>query len=513
MRGSYGLGTGIHFTLGNYSEFSEGNFWDEVIVVPEFVSVVNYLKDVIFSNGNSHSMWGRLPGYYNIALGTKVTEFSCTDPSILPCTMRYHLVCAADFYTTRPADEVSGTTSFWEGDITIRLSYDQYYTPPDQHFTNPDGATDMKLSTIGQVKLSYSSVQTAHGNDSSDRPAWDPLFVADGTVINLDITRDDGFVYLSQPGQGDGEAFAVPDFPSFFAKYPIWRYKELVEGEIHSIRNSAYLSSHSALDDFSASIDNNLIEAIAELRAIRELLPDFTKAMSSVLALKRGRLITSFKDMMDFLTGLRLLERFGWTPDLELIYVTLPKMRTTMERIRTLSSRGELVGRGDFHYEFPPWEFGREFNTLLTRSKVVVNTDGESVVTRLLGAQALGLLPSASNIWDLIPLSFVVDWFVNIGARLADLESISFLTLMNVKVYVHSYRISSFLTDDELSEFGIRNQDFGGDVDRMRLQVYLRDVSALVPPIRNGRYDFRLPSRPPSWLTGGSLLWQILSKR
>jgi hypothetical protein len=152
--GSYGLGVGIHFTLGNQSEFWEGNFWDEVIVVPEFVHVVSYLRDNIFSGDNSHSMWGRLPGYYNIALGTKVSGFTCTDPSVLPCTIRYHLVCAADFYTTRPADEVSATTSFWEGDVEIRLSYDQYYDPPTQHFADVGGFTGMKLSTVGKIKLS-----------------------------------------------------------------------------------------------------------------------------------------------------------------------------------------------------------------------------------------------------------------------------------------------------------------------------------------------------------------------
>lgn len=42
----------------------------------------------------------------------------------------------------------------------------------------------------------------------------------------------------------------------------------------------------------------------------------------------------------------------------------------------------------------------------------------------------LDLLPSLSNIWDLIPFSFVVDWFLPIGDRLATLETKGYMSTL-----------------------------------------------------------------------------------
>lgn len=82
---------------------------------------------------------------------------------------------------------------------------------------------------------------------------------------------------------------------------------------------------------------------------------------------------------------------------------------------------------------------------LLTR-----NLDLESQVFYAL--DTLGLLPSAGNLWDLVPLSFVVDWFVGIGSVLDALRSerdVRHFTL-NARVESQKYKAKF---NDEFVEF------------------------------------------------------------
>lgn len=56
------------------------------------------------------------------------------------------------------------------------------------------------------------------------------------------------------------------------------------------------------------------------------------------------------------------------------------------------------------------------------------------------GLYALGLAPTTSNLWDLIPFSFVVDWFIPIG---------EWLELLDHTTRVQSFQIYSVTTSEK----------------------------------------------------------------
>lgn len=62
--------------------------------------------------------------------------------------------------------------------------------------------------------------------------------------------------------------------------------------------------------------------------------------------------------------------------------------------------------------------------------------------------EKLGLDPSASNFWDLIPFSFVADWFFKIGPALTKMDQYSSAVLIqNVKYRIQSFKVQWPITE------------------------------------------------------------------
>lgn len=68
--------------------------------------------------------------------------------------------------------------------------------------------------------------------------------------------------------------------------------------------------------------------------------------------------------------------------------------------------------------------------------------------------EKLGLNPSAANIWDLIPFSFVVDWFLHIGPILSRLDAYENSALLrDVQSRVETFKVRWPLTMSEVKDF------------------------------------------------------------
>lgn len=66
-------------------------------------------------------------------------------------------------------------------------------------------------------------------------------------------------------------------------------------------------------------------------------------------------------------------------------------------------------------------------------------------------AQSLGLLDPLTLAWELIPFSFVVDWFLPVGTYLSQLTALNGLTLMN--------GFTSYTTDYSVNLSALRTRD------------------------------------------------------
>jgi len=68
--------------------------------------------------------------------------------------------------------------------------------------------------------------------------------------------------------------------------------------------------------------------------------------------------------------------------------------------------------------------------------------------------EKLGLDPSSGNVWDLIPLSFVLDWFTGIGPHLHKLDAMqNNIVLRNVRSRIESFKVQWPLTSNDLIGF------------------------------------------------------------
>lgn len=332
----------------------------------------------------------------------------------------------------------------------------------------------------------------------------------DGTILTSSLESGGpygNFLGLSRVVRDVG--ISVPKLTQFVSYGPLNRFHSLVFDEAASIRNSSFQSSADCLDSLTGYVDNNVLQTLQKVTQLGALMPEFQDALRAILKLKNGDLVGSFASLVDFVTSLRLTASFVWRPQVEFVHETLQLMIKVIE-VAIAASPGshDLIARGVFRYSFPVGEFSREESTLITRTRLVVRYDPTSTLARILDVRALGILPTPSSIWDLIPFTFVVGWVTGLSQRMRAVENLSLLSLMGPRCFTHSYLVESLLTDKELERFGLA-RDASLEVDPPRLKVFVREVSAHIPAPHDGKYDFPFPSHPPDLSVVGSLFWQV----
>ena len=403
--------------------------------------------------------------------------------------------------TFRSYWEECGGTYYWEWQVTLVIHRELFFTSAT---TRPPfvGGYWGGLTTA-TTRLRYEVSALMSDRHPIDPPGFNSMSVGD--VYTNVFEPESGFLYSSRAVKGDGGV--RPDFDALVRSRKLQDFDQVSVREA-DIRASAYLSANSALDSISGGIDNNLVEAIGELDEILTLLPEFVKTAKELMRLVQNPEISIFA-ILDLIASIRLQQKFAIEPSLQLVEQTLPQLEKVAKSFATLSDRGKIVGRGVFEYTFNTGEFGRPLTRLTTHSRVVSSLDTKSVLEKALGARALGLLPSPSAVWALVPFSFVVDWVVGIGSRLRDFESGTFFALSGFEVFTHSFAVNSPLTEDEMAFYGLGVDKLTPGSQPLSMQWYLREISSCVPFARKGRYDFRYPDRLPNWLTAGSLIWQL----
>jgi len=72
--------------------------------------------------------------------------------------------------------------------------------------------------------------------------------------------------------------------------------------------------------------------------------------------------------------------------------------------------------------------------------------------------EKLGLDPSIGNLWDFVPYSFVVDWFLHIGPALSRISQyVSNILTRDLKWRVQSFKVQWVISESEVREFGLRD--------------------------------------------------------
>lgn len=122
---------------------------------------------------------------------------------------------------------------------------------------------------------------------------------------------------------------------------------------------------------------------------------------------------------------------FGWSPLIGDIYNATQILQSQGPKLKamgkaTVHSPYQKLGRPinnpawDWQYDFPDWRF----RTLIQAEVQVTNKN-------LFRADQLGLINPASVAWELIPFSFLVDWFIPVGDFLEEFTAYAGLTFKN----------------------------------------------------------------------------------
>jgi len=170
------------------------------------------------------------------------------------------------------------------------------------------------------------------------------------------------------------------------------------------------------------------------------------------------------------------------------------------------SSNALIVSRGKYSYLFHEPVFADLPGTKLTaRTKIVIDAGPKALLRQILFADGFGILPKPSNLWDLIPFSFVVNWLTGVGANIRKAEYGAILAFVNV-YYVHSYLLESPLVADDLTPYGVHSDM----IDGLTMRWYRRYVSTYLPMPTSSIFDFAMPTGSPPLFTVASLLLQLL---
>lgn len=159
-------------------------------------------------------------------------------------------------------------------------------------------------------------------------------------------------------------------------------------------------------------LDMNNIENLVEIAQFSEGFKAFRDLMKKKVSAK------SLAELyLTYQYGARLT-----VSDLETIFRTLPTMLARTARTVRFSRARETVPC-----------FSTLGNATVTYNyKVYYQPVDSGLVALVNKAWDVGLFPSLQNSWDLIPLSFVVDWFTKIGDQLTQYDAATKWTTLNV---------------------------------------------------------------------------------
>jgi len=281
------------------------------------------------------------------------------------------------------------------------------------------------------------------------------------------------------------------------------KFRVDVEAKMYDITSSCIFSAADAFKSIEGSLGVNVLQDLQKIPSIVSALPQIKEGLDVLGKISRRDLSGStFREILDLATSTKLQGDFQWRPFLGLFTDYLPRMLSTIRTIGLPS--GRVVGYGSRSFRLHN-VVGRAEVNLLTRTKIVMDSSSSGLLSASLGLDALGLLPKVSNLWDLIPFTFVVNWFSGIGEAMRRAE---YSTIMaSIPAYfVHSYLVTSPLTPFELEKLSLSSSS----ASPASMRLYFRDLTSYNPYVRDNGLGLGMPASLPPIGTLGSLLYQLI---
>lgn len=180
----------------------------------------------------------------------------------------------------------------------------------------------------------------------------------------------------------------------------------------------------------------NMLEFLRDIRNPKELIPKLATLRGLLSSRKRSLL----KDMSDDY----LAVKFGVLPtisDLQNIVAAFRRRKPFLDRngFQVYTARHDdsaLVDNISY--------------TLEQHVKLAIDQEDNEFQLLLEKLDSFGTLPTLERLWDLIPYSFLIDWFVDVGGLLERVDTRLRLLMFNIR-YVTMSRKETTLVDDQPS--------------------------------------------------------------
>jgi len=348
----------------------------------------------------------------------------------------------------------------------------------------------------------------------SDTIPWDPPAMGPGYVVDpIRIQQQTRYVPLFTGVAQVGSGF-VPNFIRYrmYDRGYINRLHTLVRSKVEDnlpdIRVSAFLAASDALNSNIQVLSSNNLQNLQHLKDILSLLPDLPALAKLIAKAVRGDLSVII-DIIDYITEEVLKTNFQRAPIFrDLRDASKVDIRKRVESVLRHDTR-TIHGKFNFTFQGNENFLHDGVLRLETRAKVRLHTDPSTLLTTVLTANSIGLLPSLSRIWSLLPFSFVVDWFTNESKRLKLVDTQLLYMMFRTSLCVYSYKVVYEPSPDALLHWGLESTDtkqpFG-------ISVYSREISHYAPRLVNSsKFDYLRVTRGPDPVTVGSLMWQVLT--
>lgn len=284
-------------------------------------------------------------------------------------------------------------------------------------------------------------------------------------------------------------------------------YPQLVSAHFPEVFNFGSLYNR-ALERFYEKVDSgsnlNLAVDVAEYKQLRRMVPSALKAAGEVL-----NLANRCKSMPGGLASAWLGYQYGWRPLLSTIFGLAEFARSSArDGIKVVASQHDRITRQASAY------LGTRFDIDLNVSRVCKVGGVYDVRDPLLhDASRLSTLNPALLAWELLPYSFVVDWFIDIGGYLQLAEK-SFGAGLQFR---HGFRVDSF--KGRLINVSPKGPQPGGDSNIAFWEIQgLEEVSYLSRTVLSSFPVPQLPSFEPDLgsarlLSAAALLQTIFFRR
>jgi hypothetical protein len=269
---------------------------------------------------------------------------------------------------------------------------------------------------------------------------------------------------------------------------------------------SALFSSVDAVENLKTGTGTDVLQTLYKLPQYESMIPHIREAVDILSDIYRKDIhLSTMREIMSLLSATMLQGSFQWRPLLQLAFVELPKIMAALQTLAAKQRLQPVVAYGTWKYNFQVQDISRPNSHLLVGTKIVLDLSARSLFSILAGFDGIGILPKPSNLWDLIPFSFVANWFTGIGASIKRAES-SIALLTVPAYYVHTYSITSPFTAEECSIWNIGSSP----VEPLSFKLFYRDVSRFSPVPRDSRFGFGIPSRYPPTGIVAALLYQLI---